>query len=217
MARREPRPVRAHEVKLSDRERILTSILMRHPIEGYERRGPNDGFDFRPWWDNRKAQAGDLVRCDSQRVASEWTFAWLVQLGPTGGPHLLREIGGERTLWMHNESVSALRGMPPEELLEGKARTGYLRVRKVLGKLYDQHHCDAPLFADYRSEERSARLSVRPHGWLLLSGKTCTPLELTIPRPWSLPLYEIRRLITEATPEGWYKERLVDDPRAVRP
>lgn len=187
--------------KLTDRERVLTHLLTW---------GPRDpiypAHDGSPFWDT-KPQPGDLVKCVTQRAASEWSFAYLVEGGGNGDkPHVLRAIGESRTVNMYNEMVWAARGMPAHLLLDRHQWQGYLKLYAALAVVINERGYDAPRFSAILYPDREtadATVELRAHSFLTRNGGS--PVRIEAPRLHRLTRKAIVERISAVTVGKWWE------------
>lgn len=154
---------------MSDRERILTSILMHVSpyIEDYRFKGEPGVFTGAYW---AKPEPGDVVKCVTQRWPSKWCWAWLESAADDRTDRfMLREFGGEERCDMQNETVWALRGLRPEHLLEGAQWKFYVKVCKAMQEIDRfQASLSGVVWPDRHSNV--ATIGLRPHILLSPSG-----------------------------------------------
>lgn len=117
---------------MTDRERILTEIISRltSTMMLAEQKPTPKGRLWINYDGDIAAQfvgtyvikpaPGDIVQCNTS-FAPDWKYAVFLEdhNGDKGGYWLLREIGGERTVRMFNESLSVLIGISPHVFYEG--------------------------------------------------------------------------------------------------
>ena len=162
---------------MTDRERLLTTIMMRvGPFMEDARHGRSEPT-FGVYWADPKP--GDLVKCETQRTPSKWAWAWYEEHGEHAndkhcwGRHghacyLLRELGGESLIHMGNESLIALRGFGADELLEGQQFRFYVKVLKAFGRLGKRYGSQSMLYAGVVWPDRHSKratIGIRPHAF----------------------------------------------------
>ncbi len=137
------KPGRAVETPLSDRERILMTIITQLSTTQMLRGSPpphnwssdyykdtGGGFytHFASW---QKPKAGDLVLATTGRV-SPWKVGFYVEPLPGDfGGSVIREIGSDKLCNYANEEFRPIVGLSEIDLFEGKRREFYIKVLKA--------------------------------------------------------------------------------------
>lgn len=135
---------------MTDRERILTIVIQRL-LHGSLSNRFKDGHkeeDWKPspsgildthfaWYAKPAPQPGDLVVAWTGH-ACEWTVGWYVEKLPGDyAGALIREIGSRRTCRYSNEEFIPIRGLYPNQLLEGARYQTYVKLQKAFAKVDD--------------------------------------------------------------------------------
>lgn len=178
------KPGRAVETPLSDRERILmtiidslstTATLRPAPPHNWSSEYYRDGsgfyVHFAPW---KKPEAGDLVLSKTGHV-SPWKIGFYVAPLPGSfGGAVVREIGSDKLCNYANESFCPIVGMNEIQLFEGKRREFYVKVLKAF-RAGDEY---LYRFGGLRFEGETAVVRIREaHGLT----ENSTPFEVKVP------------------------------------
>lgn len=133
---------------MDDKTRILTAIVrglafgaVEHDLAVRRLRGDDEANNrVRVMYPHvRKPGPGDLVLCVTSGVHRFSVAVW-VREHPSGDGAILRELGSGDECWVANEMFYVIGGLDALDLLEGKERAFYLKVRKAFKRGGDWLH-----------------------------------------------------------------------------
>ena len=122
---------------MTDKERILTNIIMRLKHDIAHIGGMNDESTHGDHvhfacYGAEKPKVGELVIAETVPWAHDYTIGFLTEIH--SGMCVIREIGTDRLCNYSNESFRAIRGLQTTETLEGKQYEFYKKVLTAFRK-----------------------------------------------------------------------------------